>query len=173
MNGERVGVADRYSWQEPIGLTIQAEHVRIGTNVLSLHFAVPGEVEFGLLWQHPHYFSFINILPFGILDAARLVPGTGQVEVVGWAAGRKATPEVSLVRYPERAEIRPESRYPREDVARAHPQSAGLDRTGFTLRYDPGSPVKDRITLVFKIAEPGGRTNWYVRTLPLETARGR
>jgi hypothetical protein len=93
--------------------------------------------------------------------------------VVGWAAGRKVAPEVSLVRYPERTEILPQARYPREDVARAHPEIAGLDRAGFTFRYDPGSSVEERITMVFKIAEPGGWTNWYVRTLPLEAAVGR
>lgn len=173
MNGARVGGGGRYSWQEPIGLTILAEHMRIGTNVLSLHFASPGEVEFGLLWQHPNYPYFIKILPFGVLDGVRLFPDTGQVEVVGWAVGRKVAPEVSLVRYPERTEILPEARFPREDVARAHPKGAGMDRAGFTFRYDPGSPVKDRVTLVLKIAEPGGWTNWYIRTLPLEADGGR
>jgi hypothetical protein len=172
MNGNRVGATERYFWQEPLGLTIGAEHVRIGTNVLSLHFAEPGEVEFGLLWQHPYYPYFIKILPFGVLDAARFDPVTGAIEVAGWALGRRHSPDVSLVQFPQRSEITPEARYLREDVARVYPEGAGLDRAGFTFRFTPDPPIKDRITLVFKIAEPGRWTNWYVRTLPVEAVSG-
>ena len=173
LNGEPVGGADRYSWQEPVGLTIAEPRVKIGTNVLSLHFARGGEVDFGLIWQHPLNPYFIKLLPYGILDAARYDHARGTLEVVGWALGRSKAPDVALVQYPGRSETGPAARYPREDVARVHPEGAGLDRAGFTFRFTPGQPVGNRVCVVFRIAEPGGRTNWTVKSLPVEAVGGR